>query len=127
MTWSLAQGEVEKHQNLLVAHPRPGACSLQLVPLQVPADSVPSAVLLLTLGGFGYKFIFIKKKKKKELKYSVLLFLSPLQRVSILGNGAKAAAAIYSRGRCVDPGARGLGWAWGCLTEGGKDAPCNQR
>jgi len=53
--------------------------------------------------------------------YSVLLFLSPLQYVAILGSGAKVAAAIYSKGRCVDPGARRLGWAWGCLHEGGQE------
>lgn len=54
--------------------------------------------------------------KKKELVYSVLLFLSPLRCVAILGNGAKVAAAIYSRGRCMDPGAHSL--VWGCLPQG---------
>lgn len=63
MTWSLAWGEVEKHQNLPVPHPSGGACSPRLVPLKVPAESISSAVLLPTSGGFGYKFIFIKKKK----------------------------------------------------------------
>lgn len=62
MIWSLAWGEVDKHQNLLIPHPPLGACSLQLVPLQAPADSISLPVLLPTLSGFGYKFIFIKKK-----------------------------------------------------------------
>lgn len=124
MIWSLAWGEVDKHQNL-IPHPPLGACSLQLVPLQAPADSISLPVLLPTLSGFGYKFIFIKKKK--VLMYSVLLFLSPLECVSILGNRAKVAAAIYSRGRCVDLSASSLGWARGCLPEGGQGVPCNQR
>lgn len=56
--------------------------------------------------------------KKKELVYSVLLFLSPLECVAILGNGAKVAAAIYSRGRCMDPGAHSWPRAWGFLPQG---------
>lgn len=44
VTWSLAWGEVEKHQNLLVPPPPAGACILWLVPLQLPADSISPAV-----------------------------------------------------------------------------------
>lgn len=103
VTWTMSWGKVEKHQNLLVPHPPPGACILPLVPLQMPADSISSAGLLPTLRGFGYKSVFININT--ELMCSVLLFLSPLPCVAILGSGTKVSAAIYSRGRCTMPSA----------------------
>lgn len=105
---------MEKHQNPLppIWYLQPSSGS--------PAESIFLAVLLPALGDFGYKFIFILKKK--ELMYSVLLFLSPLQCAAILGNRAKVTAAIYSRGRYMDLDARSLGWAWGRLPKGGNCA-----
>lgn len=88
VTWSLAWGEVKKHQNLLVPPPPAGACILRLVPLQLPADGISLAVWLPTLGGFGYKFIFMVKKKKNlctvfccsYLLWNVSLFWETEQR-----------------------------------------------
>lgn len=73
--------------------------------------------MIAYLGWFWLQ-IHIYGEKKKKLVYSVLLFLSPLECVAILGNGAKVAAAIYSRGRCMDPGAHSWPWAWGFLPQG---------
>lgn len=76
------------------------------------------------LGCFGYYFIFIYIYKTYVQCFSVL---SPLQCVSILGDGAKVAAAIYIRERCMDPGTCSVGWAQGCLPEGFKGLFCKQR